>query len=730
MAKIILVSNRLSTSVQVEGETPYFMPSLGGLATGLSSFHSRENSLWVGWSGLPSDHHTPEIHDEIARRLKEEHKSVAVSLSSEDIDKFYLGFCNNIIWPLFHYFVTYVGYENELWNSYREINERFARAVLEVAEPDDTIWVHDYQLMLVPQLIKDELPDVKIGFFLHIPFPSFEIFRLLPWRERLLEGTLGADLIGFHTYDYARHYLSSVRRLLGNEHHMARITHEDRIVQVDVFPMGIDYTKYYDSSLKPEVIQEIEDANARFSEVKVVLSVDRLDYTKGIPQRLRAFKRFLEASPEYRAKVVLVMIVAPSRVDVPQYRELKREIEELVSTINGSFGTITWTPIQYFYRSFGFDSLCALYNRADALLVTPLRDGMNLIAKEFVAAKRDYSGAIVLSETAGAARELGEAFVVNSSNIDEIADSLKKAIELPEDEQHRRNRRMHKRLKRYDIHYWAEDFVHKLELVADQHQGTLARKLSKDHRSTMINAFSQAENALLLLDYDGTLVPFTDRPEQAVPDEALYATLRRLSELPGVEPVIISGRGKEFLDEHFGALPINLVAGHGVWLRERGNEWALIETVSNAWKEQIIPMLELHVDRTPGSSVEEKEFSLAWHYRRCEPELAAVRLSELKDALLDLTSNLDLSILEGHKVLEVKNSNINKGRAAGMWNSRKNWDFVAAIGDDHTDEDMFTVLPSTAFTVRVGANVTAADYFVDNPREVRKLLDELLDGSG
>ncbi len=726
MGKTILVSNRLSTSVKIQDGQPVFSPSVGGLATGLSSLHAKENSLWIGWSGVAEDDVSPELSQEIEQVLRRDHKSVPVALTHDDLNRFYFGFCNNIIWPLFHYFPSYVEYDNELWESYKAVNERFFERVSEFVEPDDYVWVHDYQLLLLPDLIKEAFPDVRIGFFLHIPFPSYELFRLLPWRHEILTGMLGADLIGFHTYDYARHFLSSVRRITGFEHSMAKIMRHHRLIKVDVFPMGIDYDKYARAPQLPEVQSNIARMREELGGQRLILSVDRLDYSKGIIQRLRGFLRFLETYPDYHENVSMVMIVAPSRTQVPQYGELKREIDELVGEINGTYGTIGWTPVVYFYRAFPFEELTALYYLAEILLVTPIRDGMNLIAKEYIAANTEKNGVVVLSETAGAARELGETIMVNSSNIDQIGDSIHAALTLPADERRRRNERMHDRLSRYNVMQWAHDFMDKLTQTPELQGPFLAKRITPQVADRIASDYRNAQRRLLLLDYDGTLKGFTERPEHATPDQQIRDILERLGADPRNEVAVISGRGQQFLDEHLGALDITLIGGHGVWMREAGGEWRVIEQINSDWKETILPILQLHVDRTPGAAVEEKEFSLAWHYRRAEPELAAVRLAELKDALLSLTSNLDVSILEGNKVLEIKNSNINKGRAATACYAKDEWDFVIAIGDDWTDEDMFAVLPEDAYTIRVGADVSNATYFLNSVEEVRQMLERFL----
>jgi trehalose 6-phosphate synthase/phosphatase len=713
----------MSTSVSRGEDGFHFKQSMGGLATGLKSMHEREGSLWIGWSGMAADELTEAEAAEIAETLRREHKSIAVDLTARDLDLFYYGFCNRTIWPLFHYFPTFTEYDNETWAAYEQVNRRFADRVMEVAEDGDYIWVHDYHLMLLPLMLKEALPHSRIGFFLHIPFPSYEVFRLLPWRTQLLRGLLGADLVGFHTYDYARHFLSSVRRILGAEHNMAQVRFDNRMVKVDAFPMGIDYEKYAGAVALPEVRAERERVQQEVTTPKLILSVDRLDYSKGIPLRLRAFHRFLERYPEYREHVTLMLIVAPSRTEVPQYRELKREIDELVSIINGDFGTIGWNPVWYYFRPSPFHQLSAIYAESDMLLVTPLRDGMNLISKEYLAARSDRLGVVVLSETAGSARELGETLTVNPNNVDEIADAIKEGLELPEDRQREKNERMHRRLARYDIHYWARDFMNKLEGIAEIQSSLRVKRLSDATRGRILEHYRRAERRLIFLDYDGTLIAYGETP--GVLDTPTRDALRRLAADERNEVVIISGRQKDFLDRTLGDIPVNIVAGHGVWVKEAQGEWELMEQVTPGWKAEILPIFELYRDRTPGSAVEENDYSLVWHYRRAEPELAAVRLSELKDALLSLISNLDLSLLEGNKMIEIKNTDVSKGRAATRWLEGGDWDFVLAVGDDWTDEDIFSMLGEEHYSIKVGVDISSAKYFLESPDTVRGLVQEL-----
>ncbi len=719
MGRLILVSNRLPLSITKRKGKLNFKPSVGGLATGLSSLYKRKNGLWVGWPGLALKGEEREV----ARAKLESERCHPVFLTQQEIEQYYHGFCNKTIWPLFHYFTQYVVYSKEFWGSYKKVNEKFRDAVLEVLKREDVIWVHDYHLMLLPKLLREEVPEACIGFFLHIPFPSYEVFRLLPWRKELLLGMLGADLIGFHTYDYAQHFLNSVRRILGYEHTLGQINTEERVVKVDAFPMGIDYARFSKALKSPSVRREVNRLKRKAGKKKVILSIDRLDYTKGIPLRLEAFDLFLEKNPKYLEDVVYILVAVPSRSRVEHYIQLKKRIDELVGQINGKYGTLGWTPIWYLYRFLPFHTLVALYRVADVAMVTPLRDGMNLISKEFVATKRG-KGVLILSEMAGAAKELGEALIVNPNNLDEVAEALKEALSMPEREQIRRNVIMKRRIRRYDVLKWGREFLGRLSYVKELQKGLLAKELSGRERERMLRKYSRAKSRLLLLDYDGTLIPFSEKPEDAKPDRELIEILKGLSSDERNEIVVISGRDRDSLELWFSELDIGLVAEHGAWIREGKGMWEMVEPLRSDWKDTIRPILELYVDRTPGSFIEEKEFSLVWHYRKADPELGRVRASELKDNLLHLTVNLNLRVLEGSKVIEIKNVGVDKGKAAQRWIRKRRWGFILAAGDDWTDEDLFSSLPEWAYSIKVGKGSSSAKFNVDSPFEVRKLLRE------
>ncbi len=722
---LTIVSNRLPINVAKYSNTLRFQPSVGGLATGLHSLCESHQSHWVGWPAIPVDKINEQEKHQISDRLSEKNWH-PVFLSAMDIRNYYEGFCNKTIWPLFHYFPLRTVYEERYWQTYIQVNEAFCDAVLNFAGSDDCIWIHDYQLMLLPELIRKRLPNAQIGFFLHIPFPSFELFRLLPWRKRILNGLLGADLIGFHTYDYVRHFLSSTARIVGIEHSMGALTIGDRIIKVDAFPMGINYDKYSGSAKDPKVQKGLTSIRKKTGERKIILSIDRLDYTKGIVQRLEAFDLFLSQNPDYKGKVTLILVAVPSRTDVEDYMELRTRLEGLVGRINGEHGAIGWVPVWYLYRFLPFERLTALYNIADVALVTPLRDGMNLIAKEFIATKTDGRGVLILSEMAGAASELGEAIIVNANDKQAIIDAMKEALEMTVEEQIERNRLMQKRLSRYTVTRWANDFMESLSEVKRLQQELSVCKLTEPIRKRLLIDYGESSKRLFLLDYDGTLVGFAGRPEKAGPDKELFALLQALAADPKNEVVIISGRDKTTLSHWLGNLNASLIAEHGAWIKEKADNWRVIEPLRNDWKQTIRPILELYTDRTPGSSVEEKDFSLVWHFRKSDPELAYLRIQELKDAIVSLTANLDIGVFEGSKILEVKNIGINKGHAAKLWLSSQKWNFILAAGDDYTDEDLFAVLHESAYSIRVGYGISKARFNLDSVDELRTLLEKLI----
>ncbi len=725
MSKTIIVSNRLPVKISKNGDEYTLSTSEGGLATGLGSVYKHGNNKWIGWPGI-------EVIDEDGRQNITEQLAdqslMPVFLDQEEINQYYEGFSNDVLWPIFHYYTsTYAVYKESNWDYYNIVNKKFRDAVLAVAEPGDTIWIHDYQLLLLPQLIREELPDVSIGFFLHIPFPSHELFRLIPWRYELLEGMLGADLIGFHTFDDVRHFLGATSRILPVNTSSNIITYGERSIVIEAFAMGIDEKKYASLPQRKEVKEQINLVKETFKDSKIILSIDRLDYSKGILQRLQAFEQLLQQYPEYCEKVTLYMIVVPSRDNVPQYAHLRDEIDKRVGNINANYRKMDWTPVHYYYRSFPIETLSALYYSADVCLVTPLRDGMNLVSKEYVASRINNDGVLILSEMAGASKELIDAIIVNPNNTKEVCEAIIKALNMSDGEKKIRMQQMRQLVSKFNILHWVKIFMERLKEVNQMQRSMQTRHVGSTTQQSIINRYLKTKKRIIFLDYDGTLVDFKANMLQAYPDKELFNLFERLIEDPANELVLISGRKHENLGEWFGETNMYLVAEHGSWFKPKDKSWSKIPGLSDSWKSEISPVLETYVDRTPGTFIEEKTYSLVWHYRNAQKGLGELRASELMNNLKYLAADKGLQLLPGDKVLEVKNIEINKGKGAMMAIGDKEYDFIMAIGDDYTDEDIFKALPESAITIKVGSSLSAAKFFLRNPAEVRKLLSSFVE---
>ncbi len=725
------MSNRLPVTVTEKRGELRFTESVGGLSKGLSAYLDylknsqfiQSEYIWIGWPGISAN---DEKKKKIISKGLSRFNAYPVFISESEMEKFYHGFCNKTIWPLFHYFPSYAIFNEDYWRHYIKVNEIFCETLLKIIKPDDVIWIHDYHLMLLPKLIREKMPTASIGFFLHIPFSDFELFRMLPakWRRELLEGMLGADLVGFHTHDYTQYFLRSVLRILGHEHNMGTLVLEDRLVKVDTFPMGIDFQRFYNALNLKEVQKEVSHLREKLKDLKVILSIDRLDYTKGILNRLHAYEIFLERNPKWRGKVILLIVVVPSRIGVEHYKMMKSEIDRMVGNINGKFGKIDWTPILYQYRYLPFDSLTAVYSVSDVALITPLRDGMNLIAKEYIATKVDRTGVLVLSEMAGASYELGEAIIVNPNKPEEIASALTEALEMDENEKRRRIEIMQTRLKRYNVVKWADDFIQSL-LSTKKEQGQFEAKMLGSYKEELISSFQKANRRVVFLDYDGTLVPFAEYPHLAKPTEDILKILDPPSKDERNDVVVVSGRDKKTLESYFGMLNVGLIAEHGAWIKKKKGEWRTLKPLVTDFKSKILPLLELYVDRVPGSFIEEKEFSIVWHYRRANSELASIRVKELVDNLVNFTANMDVQILHGNKVVEIREAGVNKGTAALSYLEGIDFDFILAIGDDWTDEDLFKILPETAYSIRIGMAQSHAKFNLRSHRDVIELLKKL-----
>ena len=722
MSKTIIVSNRLPISLRHRKGKFEFKPSAGGLATGLGSIYKEGENIWIGWPGNTVE--DPEQRAEIMLELHEL-KMAPVFLTKEDVEEFYEGFSNETLWPAFHYFTQYMVYNPAHWEAYVRVNEKFCEAILKKAGPEDTIWVHDYQLLLLPKMLREKLPNATIAFFQHIPFPSYEIIRMIPWRKQLLEGMVGADLIGFHTYDDMRHFLSAVGRITGLSSESGYIQAENRIINVDSFPMGIDYDKFANQAKSRKTQGIVREFRKQVEDQKLIITIDRLDYSKGIPQRIQAFAQLLKEHKELHGKVAMIMIVVPSRDKVQSYKELKQEIDLLVGRINSEYSTLTWVPVHYFYRSFPFEELSAFYSMSDIALVTPLRDGMNLVCKEFVASKTDQTGVLILSEMAGASKELQDAVLVNPNDQQSVIDAIFNSLSMKPAEQKARMVSMQESLKKYDVFQWVKVFMDRLGHVKRKQEELISKDVDSKVISEIEAAFKKAKKPILFLDYDGTLTSFVTNPQDAVPDAELKGIIRNLS--PIAQVVIISGRDKDTLGAWFKDQKVDLIAEHGVWVNRKNEkgDWNLYAEIEDGWKEDIRQIMEYYVLRTPGAFIEEKHHSLVWHYRKVESGLGDLRMRELFSHLKYMARGHNLQVLEGNMVLEIKRPDINKGRAATAIMKDQEYDFILAVGDDWTDEDTFKAMPKSAYSIRVGYAYTQANYNIKSVKQVRQLLTKL-----
>ena len=697
MGRLILVSNRLPISVRRVGNQKTLVPSSGGLVAGLGPVHEATDGLWIG--NLETQEATRFAGELKQRRL------VPVQLAKEDAERHYEGYSNQVMWPLCHYLLEHVEFDGPDYEAYARVNARFADVVAQHARPGDQIWVHDYHLMLLPGLLRQRMPDACIGFFLHIPFPSSEVFRILPRKEEILRGLLGANLIGLHTYDYARHLVSAFRRVLAVEFDEDWVRESDGACRVGVFPLGIEPKAFQDLAGQPAVHRRVERLRKQVQDRKVILGVDRMDYTKGLPQRLDGFARFLKERPEARERALLFQLAVPSRGSIASYKHLKETVDRRVGEINGTYQSSGLQPIIYMHRSVPPEELAALYQLADVALVTPTRDGMNLVAKEYVASRTEDTGVLVLSEFAGAAAEMGEALMVNPYDAGSISKALEQALTMSADETARRMRALRRRVLANTVHHWVERFMKALRAFAPTQAKAPAPRPQLTWVERLEGEFVAAKQALIALDYDGTLVELARTPGEAAPGPQVRELVARLSALRGTQVVVISGRDPKTLSQWFGDIDINLVAEHGFHRRLRGQaqweEFALDQDLS--WKGPVHKILDSYTARAPGSFVEEKPVSLVWHYRQAEHGFGNWLARELGQHLRETFANSPLAVLHGNKVVEVRPMGFDKGKALlRLAEALGPFEFILAAGDDRTDEDMFAALSREAWSIKVG----------------------------
>jgi trehalose 6-phosphate synthase/phosphatase len=671
MAQVLIVSNRLPISVKKENGVLVYEPSLGGVSTGLSSYINDRSNTWVGWPGIASDELSEKDKESISIELGKRN-CFPVFLSKKQIDDYYDGYCNSILWPMLHDLPAGRYNSNHLeswWLAYRKVNQLFAETVVNIADSKAQIWIHDYHLFLLPEMLRAKNSMTHIGFFLHVPFPKQAVINRLPESRRLVKGMLGADVIGFHTNSYVKNCLKYITNLGLGKVNDAKVQLGKRQVKVEAFPMGIDYEKYANARKSKDVKQAVKRYKKRYANKKIIASVDRLDPTKGLIERLSAYKEFLNLN-----------------IGKP------------------------------------FEEVAALFQIADIAFITPLRDGMNLTAKEFVATNKNH-GVLILSETAGAAEELNDALIVNPKHIGSLVEALEKALKMHRREYRGRLKRMNKTLSINTVQFWAKSFINAINqpIVIKQ-----TKTLNKQITNILLADFRRAKKRLILLDYDGTLVPFNKDYKKAVPPKSLITLLKILSLDKSNDVVLISGRSSQDLDRWFGDLPINLVSEHGASIKKAKNKnWRTIEKANSNWQKLLLPILEEYKLLTPGADVEIKAHSLVWHYRAATPYHGQKYTVIIKSALKPILKDYGLEMIQGNKTLEIKNPIVSKANAAEQWLDQ-GFPFVIFIGDDATDEPLFAGLKMNQYGLKVGLGRTAAAYRVASNKEVLALLNLLV----
>ncbi len=727
---IFVVSNRLPVRLEKQRGRSNIVRSGGGLASALRAVEGVR--AWIGWPGGPVE---ASRRAAVTQQLQDQGLA-PLYLSADEERYYYVCMCNGTLWPLLHYFPGRIEFDERAWPAYEAVNRRFATKILEQAQPDDVVWVHDFHLMLLPQLLRAERPDLRIGFFLHVPFPSQELWRILPQREELLRGLLGADYVGFHTAEYLRHFRNACARVLGVQVDPDSLAVDGRRIAVGVDPLGPDVGMFVEQLQGDAVPQHLAQFEERWQQRRLVLGVERLDYSKGILHKLQAFERLLEREPERREDTVMLQVLVPSRQENESYRSLLREIERAVGRINGRFGTPGRMPLEFLHRSIDPPELAALYRFATVCLVTPIRDGMNLVAHEFVLcqghdrpADSFARGTLVLSEFAGAALSLTRSLQVNPWDIRGLSEWLGVALRMPAAERAERTREMYERVVQLDSSRWAQRFLGRLDRAATHNREHRPKPLHDDERRRLIARFAAAPRRRLFLDYDGTLREITQRPEQAAPTPAILGLLRRLGTLEHTDLHLVSGRQRTTMATWFGELPIHLCAEHGFAQRNPAGEWHVADAIDLSWLPRVEELLTLVCEEVPGSFLERKGGGLAWHYRLADPGYGPWRARELQKTLDGMLTHESAETLAGHAVVEVRAKGVDKGAYAGaQLRDVRAGEFVFCAGDDRTDIDMYRRMPDDAFVANIGRRAPGARHLLPSPAELRLLLEQLLAG--
>lgn len=727
---LVMVSNRLPVDrvTGPDGEKSW-KASPGGLVTAVEPIVAELGCVWVGWAGNADEE--IEAFDQDAMRL------VPVSLSEDEVAEYYEGFSNATLWPLYHDVVARPEFHREWWDAYKSVNQKFAERAAQEAPEGAIVWVHDYQLQLVPRLLRELRPDLTIAFFLHIPFPPTQLFAQMPWRRRIVEGLLGADVIGFQQVGDAVNFRHAAERYarvrtLGNT---VMVSDDDgepaRSVVAQEFPISIDAASFSELAQRPDVQARAEEIrNEIGAGRRMMLGVDRLDYTKGIPHRLKAYGELLAGGDIDTDETVLVQVASPSRERVEAYQQLRDEVEGTVGRINGAFGSIRNAPVVYLHQSFDRSEMAALYLAADALVVTPLRDGMNLVAKEYVACRNDEQGVLVLSEFAGAADELPDALLVNPHDIDGLKAGFLRALLMPLDEQKRRMHALRSTVFESDVASWVQSYLGAVGAAA-QRRGVAGDPPETDlvpsafltaGMRDRLRRLATAPTLIVASDFDGTLAPLVENPSKARILPRAQQALDVLAQAQGVQIVVVSGRALASLDETGLRSDGWIVSGsHGAELR--GLPAGTVHEPLTADEQRRLDALAKRLKSVLGGEVgmrlETKPFGLAVHAREVDDPRAA---DELLTAAEELGVAAGFEPRAGKMVREFSVRKVNKGEALESIRAELPSAPIIFLGDDVTDEDAFAVLGPHDLSIKVGDGETKAQERVDDPHAATAVL--------
>lgn len=720
--KIVIVSNRLPVTV-IKKEGKFCLDqSNGGLATALKTVYENKNSIWIGWPGIITDDESEK--NEINELLKPL-RLIPVFLSFEEWEGFYNGFSNNLLWPIFHYHPSYSNFDIQNWFLYKEVNKKYAEIVSTHVNDKDLVWLHDYQLMLVPQYLNHSY----ISYFHHIHFPPKEIFDIIPWRIEILNGLLQCKHLVFQTQNDASNFIGTCNSYHKYLFDKDTLLENNLEYKVSYHPISIDANYFKDLLQTRQGIINHKKLSDIYKNKKVILSVDRLDYCKGLIERLKAINSLLEEYPKYIENLIFVMIVVPSRINVEHYENHKLLVDQWVGKINSKFSTENWRPIQYFYQQFTPEQLVGYYGRADICLITSLRDGLNLVSKEYIACRHSDDGTLILSEMAGAAKELQYAIKVHPYDIVQIKEAILYALDISQEEAKIRMKDLKQRVFSYTINEWLFNIFEEVKVLYPSLNLNTQKSINLQLLQLIKLKFMHSKRRLFFLDYDGCLRQLDKNPNKAVPNEEILNLLSRLSELPQTDIYVVSGRMYQELDEWFAHLPIHLIGEHGNAFKSYNKPWVFNQLIDINAREKLNQILNTYTHILKNSYVELKQCGFCFHFGNCSIETQKIYVDEFYEKIIDVIDELELplSCIISNQAIEVIPIEVNKGNGLKKWVTFSSEDFILSAGDEDTDEDMFKVLPKTSFTFKIGKSNSVARYRMNKIEKFIHFLNQIVD---